>query len=118
MEPGRASRTAEIVAARRAAHQTMDRPIVFEDPLAIRLAAPGVVERLRHDRGFLAKRWSQYLRAALAVRSRSPRTSCARRSAAAPGSTSCSAPDSTPLPIAIHSRTCASSRSITRPRRR
>ncbi len=70
MEPGRASRTAEIVAARRAMHQLIDRPIVFEDPLAVRMVAPGVIERLQQQRGAVAKRWSEYLRAALAVRSR------------------------------------------------
>src|SRR6187397_2403763 len=70
MESGRASRTAELVAARRALHQLTDRPLVFDDPLAIRVAAPGLIERLQHDRGLIASRWSRILRAALAVRSR------------------------------------------------
>lgn len=37
MEESRPSRTALRVAIRRAAHQVLDRPLVFEDPLAIRI---------------------------------------------------------------------------------
>jgi len=36
------SRTAGRVARRRAAHQVLDRPLVFDDPLALRIA--GIVE--------------------------------------------------------------------------
>src|SRR5262249_1613446 len=41
MRAGRHSRTAEWVAAMRAAHLMYDRPIVFADPLAIRLTSHG-----------------------------------------------------------------------------
>jgi len=40
MEMGRASRTALRVAMRRAAHQMIDRPLVFDDPMAVKLLAP------------------------------------------------------------------------------
>jgi methyltransferase (TIGR00027 family) len=60
MRDDRGSRTAERVAQRRAAHQLLDSPLVFDDPLALRVAAPD------DDRSPLAP----YLRAAFAVRSR------------------------------------------------
>ena len=60
MNEERGSRTAERVAARRAAHQLLDKPVVFDDPLALRIAAPD------EDRSPLAP----YLRAAFAARSR------------------------------------------------
>ena len=71
MLPGRASRTAEGVAARRAAHQILDTPAVFDDPLAGRVIHPQIAaslkERLRtHERSAVAR----YLRAFLAARSR------------------------------------------------
>lgn len=61
MEEGRSSRTARSVAARRAAHQILDVPPVFEDPLAIKIAdadaeSDGIASR--------------FLRAFIAVRSR------------------------------------------------
>jgi methyltransferase (TIGR00027 family) len=67
----RASRTAEGVAARRAAHQILDTPAVFNDPLAIQVLHPqiaaGLRDRLRrHERSGVAR----YLRAFLAARSR------------------------------------------------
>jgi methyltransferase (TIGR00027 family) len=71
MQAGRASRTAEMVAARRAAHQQIDRPLVFEDPLAARVVAPELLARMdREPRRFKTSRWARFLRAALAVRSR------------------------------------------------
>ena len=62
MNPSRASRTAERVAERRAAHQLLDAPLVFDDPLALRVVRAGV-----EDEG---SPLSRYLRAFLAVRSR------------------------------------------------
>jgi methyltransferase (TIGR00027 family) len=44
---GRASTTAIRVAMRRAAHQLLDDPLVFEDPLAIRILGPKMQESLR-----------------------------------------------------------------------
>jgi len=66
-----ASRTADRVAERRAAHQILDVPPVFEDPVAIRVLRPEVAVRLREapqelDRSPIAK----YLRAFFAARHR------------------------------------------------
>ena len=62
MKEGRGSRTAEGVAQRRAAHQILDKPLVFEDPLALKIAAPDL-SRESHAIG-------RHLRAALVARSR------------------------------------------------
>ena len=51
METGRASRTALRVAIRRAAHQVVDRPLILDDPIAVRLLGPGFdrdMERAMH----------------------------------------------------------------------
>ena len=51
METGRASRTALRVAIRRAAHQVIDRPLVLDDPIAVRLLGTGFerdMERAMH----------------------------------------------------------------------
>jgi methyltransferase (TIGR00027 family) len=69
VEKGRASRTAWAVAARRAAHQLMDRPLVFEDPLAIRILPRELADKLETDPRYRS-RLGTSLRAALAVRSR------------------------------------------------
>lgn len=71
MQEGQASRTADRVAERRAAHQVRDRPLVFDDPLALRIIRPEVARELRErpatsDSSPLAP----YLRAFFAVRSR------------------------------------------------
>lgn len=71
MEQGRASRTASRVALRRASHQLLDQPVVFDDPLALKIIRWDAAELLRakpshFDRGFFSK----YLRAFLAARSR------------------------------------------------
>lgn len=44
---GRASTTAMRVAMRRAAHQLLDDPLVFEDPLAIRILSPKMQDSVR-----------------------------------------------------------------------
>ena len=67
MEAGRASRTALGVAIRRATHQVLDRPLVFEDPLALRIAEcdeQGIGE------ADAAGKTSAPMRAFMAVRSR------------------------------------------------
>ncbi len=65
------SRTAERVAMRRAAHQLLDRPVVHEDPLALRILAPRVAEALRADPGRReGGPFSVSLRAFLVARSR------------------------------------------------
>ena len=63
------SRTATRVAMRRAAHQLLDRPLVFEDPLAERILGSWAKERLHED----IKSETPYgvqMRAWLAARSR------------------------------------------------
>jgi methyltransferase (TIGR00027 family) len=59
-----ASRTALRVAARRAAHQILDRPPVFEDPLALAIAGAEAVEKAASETS------SPSLRAFMAARSR------------------------------------------------
>jgi methyltransferase (TIGR00027 family) len=49
MRPDQPSRTALRVAVRRAAHQLLDVPPVFEDPLAIAILGPEQAAELRHD---------------------------------------------------------------------
>lgn len=71
MREGIGSRTAERVAARRAAHQLLDAPLVFSDPLALRILEPEVAERIRQDPKHLdTSPVARYLRAFLVVRSR------------------------------------------------
>jgi len=71
MQHNRPSRTAYRVAMRRAAHQIIDSPVVFEDPLSLPILGPERALSMRQDaareeRGPAAP----YLRAFLAVRSR------------------------------------------------
>ncbi|HUJ14575.1 MAG TPA: class I SAM-dependent methyltransferase [Thermoanaerobaculia bacterium] len=71
MQNGRGSRTAERVAERRAAHQLLDAPRVFEDPLALRILDPHVASQLAaNPLEFESSLIAPYMRAALAVRSR------------------------------------------------
>lgn len=65
------SRTAWLVALRRAAHQLMDRPPVFADPLALRILGRETATELERDPQYRAHRFSdRYVRAILAARSR------------------------------------------------
>lgn len=65
------SLTAERVAIRRAAHQLLDRPIVFEDPLALRvLGEEGAAAVRAHPERLGGRLLGSRLRAFLAVRSR------------------------------------------------
>ncbi len=71
MRDGQGSRTAERVAIRRAAHQLLDRPPVFVDPLAVRIIDPRVAAQLASEpQEVEASPLSTYLRAFMAVRSR------------------------------------------------
>lgn len=71
MNPGQPSRTAVRVALRRAAHQILDKPVVFDDPLALQMIGPEVAGALRADPArFESQLGSSTLRAFLAVRSR------------------------------------------------
>jgi methyltransferase (TIGR00027 family) len=64
MQEGRGSRTAERVAERRAAHQLLDTPRVFDDPLAVRIVRPDFDPKAGDTV------IGRYLRTFLAVRSR------------------------------------------------
>ncbi len=65
------SRTAWLVAARRAAHQLLDQPPVFVDPLGLRILGPDMARALERNPNFRAHRVSdRFLRAFLAARSR------------------------------------------------
>jgi methyltransferase (TIGR00027 family) len=71
MQEGQGSRTADRVAERRAAHQVRDRPLVLDDPIALRIIRPEVAHELRTNPP--AKESSMlgpYLRAFFAMRSR------------------------------------------------
>jgi methyltransferase (TIGR00027 family) len=71
VEPGKASRTAERVAARRAAHQLIDVPLVFSDPVAFSVLPPELAALIRKDpAAYEHSPLSRYLRAFLAARSR------------------------------------------------
>src|SRR5881394_1934377 len=70
MNPDRPSRTAYRVAMRRAAHQILDRPVVLEDPVALRIVGSQGADEIRanpkrYDTGF-----GRALRLFLAARSR------------------------------------------------
>lgn len=71
MQEGKGSRTAERVAQRRAAHQVRDRPLVFDDPLALRVIDPEVARALReHPPTSETSLVGPYLRAFFVMRSR------------------------------------------------
>lgn len=71
MIPARPSHTALRTALKRAAHQLLDAPIVFADPLALPILGPVQEAALRVDPGqFERSKLAPYLRALLAVRSR------------------------------------------------
>jgi methyltransferase (TIGR00027 family) len=64
------SRTALRVAARRAAHQILDRPLVLEDPFAIRILPPDVAAKTGRDPDREGRPFDRSLRAFMVVRSR------------------------------------------------
>jgi len=68
MKDATPSRTAHRVAIRRAAHQFMDQPRVFEDPLALKIIGAETAGALAQDPGRFES--STHLRAFIAVRSR------------------------------------------------
>jgi methyltransferase (TIGR00027 family) len=69
MQEARPSKTAYMVALRRAAHQIFDNPKVLDDPIALPILGPGAEERLRSEPRFL-NRFGRAVRAAVAARSR------------------------------------------------
>ena len=70
MQSGRASMTAYRVALRRAAHQAFDRPLILDDPLALRILGPDVQRELRERREARQGRLGRAMRAFFVVRSR------------------------------------------------
>jgi methyltransferase (TIGR00027 family) len=70
MDEALPSRTALRVALRRAAHQIVDRPLLFEDPLAVRILGPAYTEELRRTPDKERRPFSAALRAFLVARSR------------------------------------------------
>jgi methyltransferase (TIGR00027 family) len=71
MEKGRPSRTAQRVALRRAAHQLLDAPLVFTDPLAVSIVGRDAVRLLEADPSHLdLTPFDRGLRAFAAARSR------------------------------------------------
>ena len=79
MNAGQPSRTAVRVALRRAAHQVLDKPLVFEDPLALRMIGREVAAALQKDPSrFESQLGSPSLRAFLVARSRIAEDALAR----------------------------------------
>jgi methyltransferase (TIGR00027 family) len=70
MIEGRRSATAERVAMRRAAHQLYDQPLIFEDPLALRILSEEAAARVRHPTEEEQTPFAQGFRAYMATRSR------------------------------------------------
>jgi methyltransferase (TIGR00027 family) len=72
MIEGRPSRTALRVAIRRAAHQILDRPLVLDDPIALRIIGPSRAAELRLAPPDVSRfdRFARTLRATLVARSR------------------------------------------------
>ena len=70
MDAATPSRTALSVALRRAAHQIVDAPLVFSDPLAVRILGGEHAEALRRTPVRADRPWSKALRAFLVARSR------------------------------------------------
>lgn len=71
MKEDRPSATAQRVAMRRAAHQLLDDPKIFDDPVALRIIGREGASALQADpRQFEATLLSSYLRAFVAARSR------------------------------------------------
>ncbi len=69
MQEARPSKTAYMVALRRAAHQILDNPKVFDDPFALLIVGPGAEQRIRSEPRFL-NRFGKLVRASMAARSR------------------------------------------------
>jgi methyltransferase (TIGR00027 family) len=70
MNPGQPSKTAYRVALRRAAHQILDRPLVLDDPIALRIVGPRAAEEIQSNRGRYDSGFGRALRLFLVARSR------------------------------------------------
>jgi methyltransferase (TIGR00027 family) len=69
-DPEKSSHTADRVAERRAAHQILDRPHVFEDPLALAIIRPEVARELSDTPERQNTTFGRYVRAFVSMRSR------------------------------------------------
>jgi O-methyltransferase involved in polyketide biosynthesis len=70
MREGRPSRTAQRVAIRRAAHQILETPLIFHDPLALSIIGSDAAAELTKESEMREGRFSRFLRAFLVSRSR------------------------------------------------
>jgi len=70
MKPDQPSTTAWRVALRRAAHQVLDRPVVLEDPIALRIVGPRGAAAIRDDPRRFDSNFGRALRLFLVARSR------------------------------------------------
>ena len=70
MQPATPSRTALRVAMRRAAHQLFDRPLVFEDPIAVSILGARYAEEIKRTPLHPSRAASTSLRASIIARSR------------------------------------------------
>ncbi|MEW5913603.1 MAG: class I SAM-dependent methyltransferase [Thermodesulfobacteriota bacterium] len=71
MQENQASQTAQRVATHRAAHQLLDQPLVFDDPLAVDILGPQQAAALKADpQSSVTSPASPFLRAFTAARSR------------------------------------------------
>jgi methyltransferase (TIGR00027 family) len=69
-DPARSSHTADRVAERRAAHQILDTPRIFEDPLALAIIRPEAARELKESPGRHDTMLGRYVRAFVSMRSR------------------------------------------------
>ncbi|WP_211470655.1 class I SAM-dependent methyltransferase [Collimonas humicola] len=69
VQAGKPSWTARWVAAMRAAHQLLDEPVIFSDPMALSILGPAGEANIRRDPAQFNDPISRDLRAALATRS-------------------------------------------------
>ncbi len=70
LQPREPSRTAQGTAMHRAVHQLLDRPVVFDDPVALRILGAERVRKLARDRALHETAGSRAMRAFLVTRSR------------------------------------------------
>ena len=70
MKPDQPSTTAYRVAMRRAAHQLLDRPVVLEDPIALRIVGPRGAAAIRENPRRFDSAFGRALRLFLVARSR------------------------------------------------
>lgn len=55
---------------RRAAHQVLDKPLVLDDPFALRILGPEIAAHVEAEKRLPQPRWAKYVRAFMVARSR------------------------------------------------